>query len=114
MMANDGQICANEQVVAPGSTTPGEGCMTEVKKMHTVTVEMTLEKETKGTKRFRELNNQRLIGSLYVPKLTLEKLGDPAMIRVSVTPGCPHTLGNCECVRRCPSEASCLCRVSLR
>lgn len=51
-----------------------------------ISVTMLKAKETKGTWQFKEIEggNESLIGTLYVPKTTLEKLGNPDKITVKV------------------------------
>lgn len=53
--------------------------------MSTVTVVVEFDRETTNTRRYIEVANEPLIGTLYVPKSTLKQLGDPAPEKLSVT-----------------------------
>lgn len=48
------------------------------------TATLTKAKETKGTWQYREDAQLPVIGTLYVPKYTLEQLGWPETIKVTV------------------------------
>lgn len=56
--------------------------------MH-VTITLEREKETKNKVRFSEPGepHEHLIGTLYVPKPTLSRLGNPARLRLTLTVG---------------------------
>jgi hypothetical protein len=53
-------------------------------------VEVTLnaERETKNTVRFAEQGDpeDHAVGTIYVPKATLDRIGNPTSIRVSIEP----------------------------
>jgi hypothetical protein len=51
-----------------------------------VTAEFTLEKETKNMMRFREVDEGRKIGVIYMDKGEHERIGKPDKINVTVTP----------------------------
>jgi hypothetical protein len=54
-------------------------------------VEFVKERETKNTIRFQEVDNPEgeppVIGTLYVQKWVLKRLGDPDRIAVAIRPG---------------------------
>jgi len=56
-----------------------------------VTLEFALERETKGTRRFQEQGvkdgERAVVGTLYVLKPTLETLGNPTTLKVTIEPG---------------------------
>lgn len=51
-----------------------------------VTVSMSYDKETSRTIRYKEDSETPRIGVLYVPKSTLNEMGDPQEITVSIAP----------------------------
>jgi len=58
--------------------------------MESIVVQFTKDKETKGTWRFsedvEEGRERGVVGSIYVLKSDLERLGDPNSIVVTITP----------------------------
>jgi hypothetical protein len=50
-----------------------------------IVVVMEFDRETKRTRRYIETAEEPLIGTLYVPKSTLEQLGEPEPEKLSVT-----------------------------
>lgn len=53
--------------------------------MSAIIVVMEFDRETKRTRRYTETADEPLIGTLYVPKSTLEQLGEPEPQKLSVT-----------------------------
>ena len=54
-----------------------------------VTAEFEVERETKGTKRFSETEEDRdkqMVGKIYVKHGALKKIGDPETIKVTIEP----------------------------
>jgi hypothetical protein len=47
-------------------------------------VELVREKETKGTFRYAEESEHPLIGMVYIPKSTLDQLGNPERLKVTL------------------------------
>ena len=58
--------------------------------MTDITIQLKKERETKNTIRFEETENAEgnppLIGTLYVQKWALKRLGDPEMLTLTLTP----------------------------
>lgn len=52
-----------------------------------VTLHFTFEKETPGTNRYREDGDRadHVVGTLYVKKAALKKLGNPSTVTVAIT-----------------------------
>ena len=51
-----------------------------------IIVELVKEKETKNTVRFQEQDQLNpILGVIYVPKVTLQKLGNPEVIKVTIS-----------------------------
>lgn len=51
-----------------------------------VTVTFNKEKDTKNTRKFMEDAVEPIIGTLYVQKSALEKLGNPETLTVTISP----------------------------
>ena len=58
--------------------------------MTDITIQLKKERETKNTIRFEEMENEEgnppLVGTLYVQKWALKRLGDPEMLTLTLTP----------------------------
>jgi len=61
--------------------------------MPNVTIQLRKERETKNTIRFEEMENAEgnppLIGTLYVQKWALKRLGDPGRLTLTLEAGPP-------------------------
>lgn len=61
--------------------------------MPNVTIQLRKERETKNTIRFEEMENAEgnppLIGTLYVRKWALKRLGDPDQLTLTLEAGTP-------------------------
>ena len=55
-----------------------------------VTTSFVLEKETKNTRKFEEVpepGQPPIVGSLYLQKFVLERLGNPETVTITITAG---------------------------
>lgn len=60
--------------------------MAKTTKSDTLELQFTKERETKNTVRFSEDGKQQAIGTLYVQKSALAKIGDPEALSVTIEP----------------------------
>lgn len=54
--------------------------------MPPITVELTLERETKNKVRFAEHHGEEQLGTIYLPKTTWDALGRPRALTIALEP----------------------------
>jgi hypothetical protein len=58
-----------------------------MRRLQQIKVVLKFEKETTNTVRYHEDDKLPRLGKLYIPKTTLELIGNPETIVVTITPG---------------------------